>query len=409
MSAATEAAVVAPPAMGFEVEMAALRAAVRAVAPGASPHAEDGLLFIEAAADGTLRLSTWHETTTLSTTVAAVAHSAGRAAVPAKTLAAWLRLVAGGDGPCVVKVRGTAKGEGVLALRCGASEVDLPLVECEPAVWDLALASRAELTHPAWMIESGFMRAILAAVVFAASEEETRPILRSVMLRVEPSLLTAVATNGHRLAEAVFADLVAPLPAAVGELRIPPRAVKRVLQAARAVDVVQVQSGPEWVRFACGAVSVTARQCDGPYPNYAHVIPKDSGRAVVVDRAHLLRAIALASVVASRQTRRVHLSAAPGGVHGGEGVLRVAAHGDKGTASERVECEYAGEPIIIGANARYLTEVVSRVPTDRVRLEFTGPERAVKVLPVGPEQPVKLTFLAMPLRLLDAMKLPVCL
>ena len=62
-----------------------------------------------------------------------------------------------------------------------------------------------------WRAPSKDLQKLIAHVAFAASTEESRPILNGVLWELRPERMRMVATNGHRLARM---DVPTPPPAA---------------------------------------------------------------------------------------------------------------------------------------------------------------------------------------------------
>ena len=65
-------------------------------------------------------------------------------------------------------------------------------------------------------------------------------------------------------------------------------------------------------------------------------------------------------------------------------------------ATEQLNCQYTGEPITIGFNAKFLIEMLSVIHSDEVKLELSTPSRAGILLPVDQEEGEQLLMLVMP-------------
>jgi DNA polymerase III subunit beta len=157
---------------------------------------------------------------------------------------------------------------------------------------------------------------------------------------------------------------------------------------------VQVARTDNHIAFRRDDTYVFARLIEGPYPNYAQVIPRDNDKVAILDNALLQSALRRVAVVASEQTHRVRLAF-------DGAVLRFAVDTpDLGDGKDEMEVEYTGEPIEIGFNATYLIEVLKSVPGERVQITLKAPERASLVSPVtnGDGKPAQLALI-MPLRL----------
>ena len=50
-------------------------------------------------------------------------------------------------------------------------------------------------------------------------------------------------------------------------------------------------------------------------------------------------------------------------------------------AHENIPCQYEGEPMDIGFNAKFLTEMISNLDTEQVLIEMSHPSRAGIIFP----------------------------
>jgi DNA polymerase-3 subunit beta len=67
-------------------------------------------------------------------------------------------------------------------------------------------------------------------------------------------------------------------------------------------------------------------------------------------------------------------------------VLALSANNpDLGEAREELEVELSGEPLKIGFNSRYLSDVLAVLDTDKVELQLTDPLSPGVILPHGTE------------------------
>jgi DNA polymerase-3 subunit beta len=226
---------------------------------------------------------------------------------------------------------------------------------------------------------------------YAASTEDTRPILNGVLWEVQEAQMRMVATNGHRLA--TFTAQRPDSGAAVSSVILSPKALTYAARVFEGEETLQVAFGENQAGIQAGGGTLYTRLIEGPYPNYQQVIPRDNDKTVIADRDALTRALRRMSVVASDQTHRVKLS-----FKDGEMALFVSTP-DVGEASEKMAIEYRGEPLEIGFNASYLLEVLKYLDGDQIRLTFKSPERAALLTPAQAQDGEEYLALVMPLRL----------
>ncbi|CAN5772959.1 DNA polymerase III subunit beta [soil metagenome] len=236
------------------------------------------------------------------------------------------------------------------------------------------------------------LQQLISHVSFAASTEETRPILNGVLWQMTEGEMRMVATNGHRLAMMTL-PITGNAPA--GDLIVHPKALGQVQKLFVSEGEVEVARSENHLAFRSDGVQIFTRLIEGPYPNYEQVIPKDNDKSMVADKAAFNAAIRRMAIVASDQTHRVRMAL------GGPMVKFSVQTPDLGEATEELPVEYTGDPLEIGFNAQYILELLRYMPTDEVKMSFKAPERAATREPVGNEDTPDFLCLVMPLRLLS--------
>jgi DNA polymerase-3 subunit beta len=335
-------------------------------------------ILVRAAGDR-LELSGTDLDISVSASVPAEVTQEGALTIPAKKLAEITRELA--DAP----VHLTAEGD-QMKLESAKSRFKLfGLPEGEfPAFPELDFAD-------SWKMVAGDLQKLISHTAFAASTEESRPILNGVLWQLRPDSTLMVATNGHRLARmrSVLTEVNAP----EADLIVPPKALSQVERLFNAEDELEVARSDNHLAFRSDHCSVYTRLIEGPYPNYEQVIPKDNDKVAVANREELQGAMRRMAVVASDQTHRVRLSFSEGNLG-----LSVQTP-DLGEAEDQVAVSYEGDGVDIGFNANYLLEVLRYLPGEDVRITLKAPERAATFEPV--DQETEFLCLVMPLRLLD--------
>ncbi len=337
-------------------------------------------ILVEATADG-VRLAGTDLDIAVSTVVPAEIQAEGAVTLPAKKLVEIVRELPS------AAIHFSTSGEQRVTLECGPSRFKL-----------LGIARDEFPSFPtvsfdkAWKMTSADIQNLINHVAFAASTEESRPILNGVLWEMREDRMRMVATNGHRLARM---DRPVSGGSAAADLIVPPKALEQIRKLFGPADEVEVARSDNHLGFRAGSTRIFTRLIEGPYPNYEQVIPRDNDKVVTVDRQALAAAIRRVGVVASDQTHRVRLSFSSGLVK-----FSVSTP-DLGEAEDEIQATYDGEPLEIGFNATYLLELLKVMPTDEVRFTLKAPERAATMEPVGWDDPASYLCLVMPLRLVD--------
>jgi DNA polymerase III subunit beta len=339
-------------------------------------------ILLEANRDG-LRLSGTDLDIAVSTGVPASVDQEGAITLPARKLLEIARELPSAP------IRLVASGEQRVTIECGRSKFRL-----------LGLPREEFPAFPAVKFEGGWrapakeLQKLIAHVAFAASTEESRPILNGVLWELRPEKMRMVATNGHRLAR-MDVPTSAGTGAGQADLIVPPKALEQIRRLFRPEDDIDIARSENHLGFRSTTTQVFTRLIEGPYPNYEQVIPRENDKAATADKAAITAALRRMSIVASDQTHRIRMAFASGSCK-----LSVQTP-DLGEAQEEVTVTYDGDPLEIGFNAAYLLEILKYIPTDEVRLTFKAPERAATCEPVGWDDPASFLTLVMPLRLVD--------
>ena len=232
--------------------------------------------------------------------------------------------------------------------------------------------------------------ALIAKTGFAASVEETRYNLNGIYLHEkdgENPRLTAVATDGHRLACAYITlpEGAKGMPGVI----IPRKTIGELSKLAGELDgTVNVALSANQIRFTIGDVDLASRLIDGTYPDYEKVIPVANDKILEADAAVLTDVIERVAVV-SEKSRGIKLSI-------NRGLLQVsAASADEGSAEDEMDATYDNEPVEIGFNYRYLLDILAQMKGGKVQIKLTD---GVSPVILGDAADDKALFVLMPMR-----------
>jgi DNA polymerase III subunit beta len=338
-------------------------------------------ILVEAGKDG-LSLSGTDLDISVSTTIPASVDQEGATTLPARKLVEIVKELPN------AAIRFTSSGEQRVQIECGRSKFKL-----------LGLARDEFPAFPSVKFEGGWkvaareLQKLIGHVAFAASTEESRPILNGVLWELRPDRMRMVATNGHRLAR-----MDVPASGQGGgqaDLIIPPKALEQIRRLFGGDEEIEIAKSDNHLGFRSTTTQIYTRLIEGPYPNYEQVIPRENDKSLTADKAALAAALRRMSIVASDQTHRIRMAFTNGACK-----LSVQTP-DLGEAQEELSVAYEGDTLEIGFNAAYLLEILKYMPTDEVRMTFKAPERAATCEPVGWDDPASYMTLVMPLRLVD--------
>lgn len=234
------------------------------------------------------------------------------------------------------------------------------------------------------VLDAAQLEKAVKAILFASSNDDTRPILTGLLFRFKDNNLTIVGTDGYRLA-------MSSLPIQTeytGDLIIPKRSMSEILKLAESGEIVFNISAQQ-LRVVSGNTTFVARTLEGAFPAFEGKIPTKSNIKVNCVISSLSQALRAASTFSrdSAFSTKLELS--------GKLMKITAVSPVLGEASSEIELETeVTSPLTISLNAQYLLEPL-QVITGEVELSFI--DQNSPILLRTPTLPNYL-YLLMPLR-----------
>lgn len=242
-------------------------------------------------------------------------------------------------------------------------------------------------------IEADVLYEAISKTIFAASNDDLRPVMAGVFCELSAEGTTFVATDAHKLVRYRRPDVVAADTATLILPKKPLNQLRHIL--AHGGDPVQIEYSDTNARFTFRNIIMTCRLIEGKYPNYSAVIPANNPNKMTVDRQPFLNAIKRVSIFSNQTTYQVKFKIA-----GSELTLSAEDLDYSNEARERLTCHYEGTDLEIGFNSKFLVEMLNNLDTDQVMLEMSEPNRAGLISPVNSESTEEdILMLVMPVML----------
>ncbi|OBX21956.1 MULTISPECIES: DNA polymerase III subunit beta [Bizionia] len=264
----------------------------------------------------------------------------------------------------------------------------------------LAYADGAEFPKPvtledatATTLNGDILATAINKTIFAAGNDDLRPVMSGVFFQFSTEGLTFVATDAHKLVKYSRADVQASEVTEFIMPKKPLNLLKGILAASD--DDVTIEYNDSNAKFTFENVELICRLIDGKYPNYEAVIPKENPNKLVINRNQFLNSVRRVSIFSNKTTHQIRLKIA-----GAELNISAEDIDYSNKAEERLTCDYQGDDMQIGFNSRFLTEMLNNLTSDDVQLEMSLPNRAGILTPVdGLDEGENVTMLVMPVML----------
>lgn len=261
--------------------------------------------------------------------------------------------------------------------------------ETYPSLPEVTNTVQVSLPASAWV-------SAINKTAFATSTDEMRPQMCGIYCELTPDGATFVSTDSHKMVRFIRKDIRCEESTNFILPKKPIMLVKNALSANLEERDVTLEYNNTNVVFHFGSSSIYCRLVDGQYPNYSAAIPKENPNRLTIDRQSLLSALRRVVLFASQATHQVRLS-----VRETELTISTEDIEFSNGANEKLPCSYEGEPMEIGFNAKFLSDMVSNLDSENILITLSHPSRAGIIFPVddNPDNPEDILMLVMPVML----------
>ncbi len=258
-----------------------------------------------------------------------------------------------------------------VVLTSGKSEITLKGKEAEqyPRLQEIS-------TSKPLVLETKVLKQTINETAFAASTQESRPILTGVhFVLINNKQLKTVATDSHRMSQR---KLTLEKAGDNFDVVIPSRSLREFSTVfTDEVETVEVFFSNNQLLFRSEHISFYTRLLEGTYPDTDRLIPADFNTVVVFDTANLRHAMERARLLSNAtQNGTVKLEIA-------NGLVSAHVHSPEvGKVHEELDTlEVTGEDMVISFNPTYLIEALKATASEQVKVSFISAIRPFTLVP----------------------------
>ncbi|KXT74231.1 DNA polymerase III beta subunit [Streptococcus sp. DD10] len=263
-----------------------------------------------------------------------------------------------------------------IVLTSGKSEITLKgkNVEQYPRIQEVPATNPLHL-------ETKVLKTLINETAFAASTQESRPILTGVhFVLTEHQELKTVATDSHRMSQK---KIQLKKAGDNFDVVIPSRSLREFSAVfTEDIESVEIFFANNQILFRSENISFYTRLLEGNYPDTDRLIPREFHTEVIFNVSKLRQAMERARLLSNAtQNGTVKLEITTG-------IVSAHVHSPEvGRVNEEIDTEQVnGEDLSISFNPTYLIDALKALSSEKVAISFISPVRPFTLVPSENEE-----------------------
>lgn len=310
----------------------------------------------------------------LESTLKANIEEAGTTTIPAKSFLALVSKLNGTE----VSFNSNKKFQSTI--RCGNAEFKLLGLDPKDFPEVFPFENKRKIT-----LEQKELARIIDSVAFAVSMDDSRKTLQGILLSVKEGVLTAVSTDGKRLA---LIEAQIDSASENGDIIVPLRTALEIKRLLSKEGVVELGIDERSIRVQIGNTVILSKLIEGIYPNFRQIIPANFQKEVEIPRNAVQQALELVAVPQTEVADGVKLTLR-------RNELELYTQNTSiGEGRDVVEINYDyEEEIALNFNISFLLDPFRNSEKENLRLKIINPAS-----PVALEDGTGFLYIVMPMR-----------
>ena len=310
-----------------------------------------------------LRITSSDLETTMSSIVEIESDSSGEIAVPAKLLVDALKNFA--EQPLTF----STQEESILEINANDGKYRISFVPAEEFPKPIEIKD-SSLTS----INGGILSKAINSTIFATGNDDLRPVMSGVFFQFSGEKIVLVGTDAHKLVKYIRNGIPSD---GNSEFIMPKKALLNLKNILTDFETnVSIEFNETNAKFTFENYTLSCRLIEGKYPNYEAVIPKENPNKLVIERILLLNSVKRVGIFSNKSTNQIKFKIA-----GSELNISAEDYDYNNKAEERISCNYNGDDIEIGFNARFINDMLTNLDCNEICLSMSLPNKAGIITP----------------------------
>lgn len=239
-------------------------------------------------------------------------------------------------------------------------------------------------------LKKSILKGLINKVSFSMAQQDVRYYLNGMFFEINEKSISAVTTDGHRLAISTYE------PEINFEENIQfilPR--KTVVELQKLIDDededINVEIDSNQIRFNLNKTTLTSKLIDGKFPDYKRVIPLANEKNASVNKTLLKQALIRSSIISNDKFKGAKFSFSI------NSLVIECQNSEKEKSREEININYNSSELAIGFNVFYILDIINVINDEEITLKLNSSESSVVIR--STEKNLTNTFVVMPMRI----------
>lgn len=221
------------------------------------------------------------------------------------------------------------------------------------------------------------LKKAMSQVIFAVSNNESRPDLAGVLFIFEEKNLTLAATDGYRLAEKKIGFIDGGCQDDSGKhILVPSKTIIELIRIISGLssdgdDIsdyseVEIVVYENQIMFRVGGTEVISRLIEGQFPDYKQIIPTNTKTKSVIDKDELMRGVKAVALFSKNDVNDIKLVFN----YNKKKVILTSSSGQVGQSTVEIGNAITGTENDISLNYRYLIDGLNNITGENVKISI---------------------------------------
>ncbi len=230
-------------------------------------------------------------------------------------------------------------------------------------------------------------KALINKTIFSVAIDDSRPILKGVLLDINQKEVTAVALDGYRLAQ-VNKKASSNVKKSIV---VPTRSLNEISKLLDDTDeIINVYIDNNAIMIDTFDTKIISRLLEGDFVNYKQIIPMNHETYVIVNKVQLedaLERVSLLSKVGQNNFVKFDIK---------ENSLILTSNSEIGNIKEKISAVLNGKDVSIAFNPRFILEALKVNSDEFVKLCLNTPSNPCVIVPTEGDE---FLYLILPVRM----------